>query len=47
MIGAANGIATINALAPGRTFAILGTGNTATWSLNVPAGPLATPIPLG
>jgi len=26
---AANGIATINALAPGRTFAILGTGNTA------------------
>jgi alkanesulfonate monooxygenase SsuD/methylene tetrahydromethanopterin reductase-like flavin-dependent oxidoreductase (luciferase family) len=26
---AANGIATVNALAPGRTFAILGTGNTA------------------
>src|SRR5690606_22467222 len=26
---AANGVATINALAPGRTFAIFGTGNTA------------------
>src|SRR5690606_38983190 len=26
---AANGIATVNALAPGRTFAIFGTGNTA------------------
>ncbi|MBI4081546.1 MAG: LLM class flavin-dependent oxidoreductase [Candidatus Lambdaproteobacteria bacterium] len=34
---AANGIATINALAPGRTYAIFGTGNTAMRMLGLPA----------